>query len=447
MSTQVFTAPYTRSALSDSTNNLKTQAAATAHPSIKPAQSKSLRHKKSARTFRPQVDSSESLPSSHSSIFEAVYCGSKTDKADDQAPWLDTFVTGGSRKYTPKKAPSFNSLPEISPPAIPPARTIHLPTQLETIKEQKSLGTLRNQPSLLDRRKLSFSLDDLPLFRRHSRLFKNSSSSSSAAIAPPVDQPAIAYPMAPVQEPPPRMPTPPGLPAFNTPAALTYRLPSPNSGFYGLFHWKKGLDERRWRDQTARLPSGVVMRGENGVLVRGRWRPSQSGHTGNVRIAGHRGVGSHALHIAPRANPVPEAGIRACVDRQSESRQMEQLILHDAGSLLVRGSHEPGTEGINQHTEAIFPGSRSPTTQIHDSQNLAGQPQSPQNGVNRRSNESTRPAGPVVEKSSRWFEFVEGFCFICCGAEKLDDGGLHPRIVASNLEIGGLRYSRLGCFS
>ncbi|MCJ1280848.1 hypothetical protein MMC26_000165 [Xylographa opegraphella] len=429
-----------RPPLSESTNDLNTYVAVASAHTIKTAWPNILRRKTSTRALHAEADSSESLPSSHSSIFEALFCDASNENSDGKAAWLGTFVTGGSRSQPSVSAKAIKTEP-ASTLANSAARSLHLPTPLETITEQKSIATLRAQKSFSASHKLSFSLDDLDLFRRSSRLFKNSSSSSSAAAVPHLPQPV--YPVAPSNSPPPRMPTPPGIPKFNTPAAVAYRLPYPSTNFRGLFRRNKTPEERQWLAQTARLPQGALMRGEDGVLVRGRWRPSQSGHTGNARPLGARGPVAHPLHIAPFANvPVATASRMDDLAHTSSAaptagRGLEQPVLQDLGGLLganLESAHRPENFQAPIPTSLIS-AARSPVVR-------SSHPSSHEPNVAVESTESQLPTGE--ETTSKWEKFGLLFCYVCCGMEKSDDYNLHPRVVPNMEEVGGVRNPRAG---
>jgi len=440
MSTRANTAPYIRLPLSNSTNDLNTQNAVSSDDSMSVSKSKSLRRKHSQRALHPEIDSSESVPSLHSSIFEALYCGPGWENVEGKSAWIGTFITGGGRHHSIGSEDGIRVEQSISVER-PPIRSVHHPTPLEPIIEQKSFATLRPQlsfsvrqkPSLpvlakensavndapSARRKLSFSLDDLTVFKRPSRFFKNSSSASSNAV--PLTDTEVKYPAIPTGEPPPRVPTPPGLPTFNTPAAAAYRLPYPSSSFRDLFRIHRTPEELRWGAQTRGLPPGVLMRGEDGTIVRGRWRPSQSGHTGNVRAAGARVLPGYSLRSAHVAT-VP----RAVSARLGGPCDMSQITLNDAGGLLTP-----------QPSPAL---SRSPAA-VPSTTEGAPQPQTwgptgqPANAPLQLGNPLQQP---VEKGESRWVRFGEAFCALCCGAEKSDDGLLHPRVVPNSMAYGGL---------
>jgi len=442
MSTRANTAPYIRLPLSNSTNDLHTQDAVGSRRFSKP---KSLGHKHSTRALHPEIDSSESVPSSHDSIFEALYCSPGIENAEGKPSWIGTFITGGARCNSIGSEDGIRVEQSITVEGPPLIRSIHHPTPLEPIIEQKSFATLRPQlsfsvrqkpslpvlakedPTTKDapsaRRKLSFSLDDLTVFKRPSRLFKHSSSTSSNHI--PLAEAEVIYPAIPTGEPPPRIPTPPGLPTFNTPAAVAYRLPSPKSSFRDLFRRHRTPEESRWLAQTRGLPPGVVMRGEDGTIVRGRWRPSQSGHTGNVRAQGERGMTWHPLNRAPVAS-LP----RAVSARLGGLCNMSQVAFNDAGGLLTPN---PSPALSRSPTPIPLPAGGPPQPQAW------GPTGQPTNTPLQLGNYVQQPA---EESPSRWVRFGEAFCAVCCGAEKSDDGLLHPRIIPASMDGTAVRYSR-----
>ncbi|MCJ1433048.1 hypothetical protein MMC27_002407 [Xylographa pallens] len=439
MSTEAIPTSYYRPPLGESTNDLNSYVAVASAYTIKTTWPNTLRRKASTRALHAAADSSESLPSSHSSIFEALFCDSSNENSDGKAAWLGTFVTGGNRSQPSFPAGAIKSEPASSL-ANPPARSLHLPTPLETITEQKSVATLRAQGSFSTRRKLSFSLDDLHLFRRSSRLFKNSSSSSSAAVLPHPPNPV--YPVTPSNPPPPRMPTPPGIPKFNTPAATAYRLPYPSSNFRSIFRRNKTPEERQWLAQTARLPQGVLMRGEDGVFVRGRWRPSQSGHTGNVRLLGARRGAAHPLHTAPFANvsAATTSGMnvhgRTSTAARTAGREVEQPVLQDVGGLLDVNL-ESGPRSGNVH------GPVSMSLASADRRLVVRFQRPPSHGPNVAAESTEPPLQTGEETTSKWENLGALFCYVCCGMEKSEDDNLHPRVVPNMEEIGVVRYPRV----
>ena len=72
-----------------------------------------------------------------------------------------------------------------------------------------------------------------------------------------------------------------------TPEATNYCVPPPgrSSGKRRKRYCFARLspEVQEWRRQTVGLPKNVVMRGDDGTMVRGKFLPSQSGHTGPAR--------------------------------------------------------------------------------------------------------------------------------------------------------------------
>ena len=252
-----------------------------------------LRRKSATQALGAYLDSSESYPSPHSSIYEAPCATSQehldsnvtkgwddagwgnavhtiTEPNNDEPPaWLNITVDASG---SPVPVSFLRSIE-----TVPPTKSLHVPHVLEPITEQSSLSTLRplsivphssaatlrGRASSLKRK--SFSTSDLP----------PSPNATSQRHSPPCSP--ILTPVQPPHPPPTRSPTPPGLPSFNKPEASSYRLPPPPARFRDKFR-SPTVAEREWVKQTVGLPKGVVMRGEDGVLVRGRFTPIRSGH-------------------------------------------------------------------------------------------------------------------------------------------------------------------------
>ena len=185
------------------------------------------------------------------------------------------------------------------------------------------------------------------------------------------------------------------------------------------------------------------MRGEDGVLVRGRWRPSQSGHTGNVRTLGARGVAAHPLHIAPFASiPAPNTSgmnihARASSTAPTAGREVEPPVLQDVGGLLGTSPRSaPGFENIQDPlTTSSASADRSPLVQFQ-------QPSSDRSNTAVESTELPLQTGEEI--TSKWEKLGLLVCYVCCGMEKLDDDSMHPRVVPNMEETGGVRYPRVG---
>ncbi|KAL8900280.1 MAG: hypothetical protein Q9192_001152 [Flavoplaca navasiana] len=385
-----------RTPLQDTTNGMSPEPSSPIFHTAKTDQSTKNRRRFSLPFFRPQnLDSSEELPSPHSSLWDAPLAhdsiltaipnGNWDASVADITPLPKTTKTKAKKKGKRKGKTQPTSPPlAIQPPAIDRSQiqsltldpNIHHPHLLDTITERSSLPTLRSQhPSIrsLQQRtpsattlrvrtsalhKKSFSVSDLP-----APIPSPSDSSSKSSIS------SQNYTIenlhnAPVEDPPERMPTPPGLPTFNTPEAINYRLPSPQLTFREKFRRHPTPEEITYHRQTAHLPPGVVMRGEGGELIRGRWR--QGG------LSGHTGYGNQGALDSHPFNRAPMAGIASEADDAVE----------------VRPQGAPRTE-------------------------------------------ATPSSGPTSKhrKGTRWQRFVETTCFVCCGVEGGPDGQVMPAVV------------------
>ena len=235
------------------------------------------------------LDSSESYPSPHSSIYEAPFATSRENLDSSAINHWDGAGWGNAKHFTTTSASDespawLNTVMDASGSPVPassletasPKKLIHIPHVLYPIIEQSSLATLRplsiithsSAATLRARasglKRESFSTSDLP------------PSTSPTSQRPSPFSPVLA-PIQPPHRPPTRSPTPPGLPSFNKPEASNYRLPPPPARFRDKFRSPTAA-EREWLKQTVGLPKGVVMRGEDGVLVRGKFTPIRSGH-------------------------------------------------------------------------------------------------------------------------------------------------------------------------
>ncbi|KAL8964098.1 MAG: hypothetical protein Q9197_007013 [Variospora fuerteventurae] len=382
-----------RTPLQDTTNSMNSEPSSPPFHTAKTTQSTKSRRKFSISFFRHQnLDSSEDIPSPHSSLWDAPLA---EQPLNTTLPLGDWNASGSdippppppkpkSKKKGKRKRTSESGSPPAAINSMPSVRldpNVHHPHLLDTITERSSRPTLRSfRPSSLSLhrdspsittlrartsalRKESFSLTDLPP-TRHSL----ASSKSSLSLREETNQP---LPNTPQHAPPDRSPTPPGLPSFNTPEAIHYRLPSPHLSFRERFRLTPTPEEIHYHRQTAHLPSGVVMRGENGELIRGRWRQGgQSGHTGY----GTQGaLDSHPFTRAPLADIASE------------------------GDEAVIGSGSTPVAGIG--------------------------PAEVQRNVRHR-------------KGTRWERLVETTCFVCCGVELATDGQV-VTAVPRTTEVGG----------
>ena len=370
-----------RTPLQDTTNNMRFEPPSPPFHTAKTTQSTKSRRKFSIPFFRHQnLDSSESIPSPHSSLWDAPLA----EQPINTTLVIDDWNAAGSELPTPPEKPKSKKKGKrkekpkaTSPPAAIESSpltcldpNVHHPHLLDTIIERSSCPTLRsyrpstvslrqNSPSIstlrarsLALRKESFSLADLP--EPAPRSLTSSSKSSLSA----QDGTSQWIPNVPQYDPPERMPTPPGLPKFNTPEAINYRLPSPRLSIREKFHRHPTPEEVEYRRQTSRLPPGVVMRGENGELIRGKWR--QGGHSGHTGYGTQGALENHPFNRAP----------------------MAEIASEGDGS---------GVRSENTNT-AIGP---------------PEQPSEP-----RR----------TYRRGTRWERFVEMTCFVCCGVEMASDG-------------------------
>ena len=132
------------------------------------------------------------------------------------------------------------------------------------------------------------------------------------------------------------------------------------------------------------------MRGEDGTLVRGRWRPGGSGHTG-----WGCGVGGQRLQ-------------RVAGDRGGE----RSAVGGDERGRNASGGRNTGGERAAS----------------------AGAERRSGVGVGSGGAERSAGGGGTGKQTSLWDRIGEGFCFVCCGVEKEGGGeeevGMgRPRVV------------------
>lgn len=151
-----------------------------------------------------------------------------------------------------------------------------------------------------------------PLPKVKASRFSEVLSSSDTSLPPAYD----TFRKLPHTAPPHRGSTPPGLPTFNTPAAQNYKLPRPPMRLRDYV--KRESPRKEYKRQTYQLPPGVVMRGERGVLVRGKWRAGISGHLGGE-------MGRENLHY--RSVGLQDGGARAIPEVREGTRSELRRIL------------------------------------------------------------------------------------------------------------------------
>ncbi|KAL8729405.1 MAG: hypothetical protein Q9181_005015, partial [Wetmoreana brouardii] len=316
-----------RTPLQDTTNSMSPEPSSPPFHTAKTTQSAKCRRRFSIFFRHQNIDSSESIPSPHSSLWDAPLADQPLEPVKPIGNW-DSFAADitpcPDEPRAKKKGKRRSRAKPLSPPAAikssPSTRldpNVHHPHLLDTITERSSLPTLRSKhPSIVSLqnrppsistlrartsalRKESFSLTDLP---PAAPAPTDSSSKSSLSSLP--DETIQPIPNTPTHDPPERMPTPPGLPRFNTPEAISYRLPSPHLSFREHFRRHPTPEQVIYERQTSHLPPGVVMRGEGGELIRGRWR--QGGHSGHTGYGRQGALDSHPFNRAPMAHIASE---------------------------------------------------------------------------------------------------------------------------------------------
>ncbi|KAK0514140.1 hypothetical protein JMJ35_003862 [Cladonia borealis] len=276
------------------------------------------RRKPAHQDLNAHLDSSESYPSPHSSIYEAslVHLSSVEElKQKGREHDVPAHTTDdGPASWENIVVDASGNLVPASFLQSPTTKNAHIPHELYPITERSSLATLKaslrlqgqaststlrpHSPGLNGKKRKSFSLSNLPPTpERRSSL-------------PPSPLPIPARPHLP---PPERVPTPPGLPTFGKPEAINYRLPPPKTRFRDFFRSASIVAEQEYHRQTAGLPRGVVMRGENGVMVWGKFTPIVSGHHPPQRQV-------HRLFRAPNPADLTEPEVPEELEQASDGR-------------------------------------------------------------------------------------------------------------------------------
>ena len=297
------------------------------------------RHKPARQGLNADLDSSESYPSPHSSIYEASLVHlSSTEELKQKGREQDVpphTTDNGPASWENIIMDASGSLVPASFLQPPATKNAHIPHELYPITEKSSLATLKaslsvqgqaststlrpRSPGLNGKKRKSFSLSNLPPTpERRSSL-------------PPSPLPIPARPHLP---PPERVATPPGLPTFGKPEAINYRLPPPKTRFRDYFRSPR-IAEQEYNRQTARLPRGVVMRGENGVMVWGKFTPIVSGH----HPPQHQ---IHSFFRAPNPADLTEAEPPAEPEQASDTRR------HAARARNGENAATPASENIPQ---------------------------------------------------------------------------------------------------
>ncbi|KAG5299550.1 hypothetical protein I7I50_07017 [Histoplasma capsulatum G186AR] len=351
-----------------------------------------LRRVVSTKGFSQHMDSSESVPSEHSSLYDAVLASFESDDSRRQRELDRHLDEAGPSNYGPtnfvgENMGTINQRLVYSHGKWPGKK-------LETIVEQRSASTLRgslapsvgdvdgpgnnrplttqealvNPPGTCGRKVYSF--DDLDLPNRRPRdgasRLPNRSSSSGASFELRGLFPHISpvEPTQPVYPPPVRSPTPPGLPSFGSREAIHYaptqsNRSRPSNHYTPLSH--RGLQQGLVAEgdeeddlccasglkrlfglpscmgaRPPTLPTGAVARAHDGTMVRGRFGPRQSGHGVGAGPTA-RGLESHPFH----RSSLPAARVKDGCDSAPNSVVVSQQNTHSASTPSQTGYSSP----------------------------------------------------------------------------------------------------------
>ncbi|GAD97080.1 predicted protein [Paecilomyces variotii No. 5] len=323
--------------------------------------------------FQRDLDSSESIPSEHSSLYDAARASSGSDTGDQ------TYYDSLSTQTTPDEQHGLSFTTSDQPIHNMTSSHSKWPVNtLATIIERKSNSTLRHSRSmscLYD----SFSGEGLLLSRPsrsdlHTSTFSNTQRRKALSFNDADSCPGtsellgygryLASPGQPIYPPPTRSPTPPGLPSFGTQEALFCAsrfaiqppIPGPSgagdgrrnsydsslSGSYSeafrrLFGFSPPLEPC-----PPRLPLHAIARAEDGTAVRGRFPIRQSGHGMDIS----RPLDSHPFHrmTLPVAQPQVERP-HPVGKRRSQGRDTRNSDVRTSsqGSESVLGPNLPST--------------------------------------------------------------------------------------------------------
>ena len=240
-----------------------------------------LRHKISSRVFAQNKDSSESVPSIHSSIYDAR----KWSSTEENTCFNDTLPAGMKAKDSIRVGQKLQrnnqklGKPSISSRA--PQSHWQYGSPLETIVEQRSFSSLRTTRSLeVDcqelqksstakaRKKKSLSFNDLHEIASIQKL-----PSLRQTSQPLFELVVYTDPSTPPYDPPRRSPTPPGLPSWSKSQAAYIQGPRPIPARQGPF-WRRQALSNLWSSLFhSRLTSSTRSRRRAP-----RFRPPTSGH-------------------------------------------------------------------------------------------------------------------------------------------------------------------------
>ncbi|KAL1957779.1 hypothetical protein VTO42DRAFT_5497 [Malbranchea cinnamomea] len=325
-------------------------------------------HVVASRTFYKYLDSSESFPSEHDSIYNAILLsyeddGSKLFRDSEIAvqartpPGIASAVKSDSknsmvaqhgRKLQITRIETFSTSAALPlPPAVHTSKARHV----STIKELSGCRSSRFlKPISHNIRIYSFDDLDIPKSRpklpatslRRVNVPSASSSDSLESLSWLNEVSSPAEPRLPVFAPPVRSPTPPGVPSFGSLEAMTYdpstrpRITSPRTHQHDN---RSRLTDRFFRPSASganndnetssclvsmrqifsitssrstrpkHLPPGAVARADDGTYIRARFGHRHSGHGVGAGPAAV-GLESHPFHrrSLPTATLVNHAG-------------------------------------------------------------------------------------------------------------------------------------------
>lgn len=298
----------------------------------------------SSAAFDRDLDSSESIPSDHSSLYDAARASFVLDDEDQ------TLSHGAQQDASARPLDST----ALSPSHL---RSNGPPHPLETITEQQSSSTLRRSRSVSqvhenaigsdspskERRRSSFAAADRVRCRKVVSFDDSGSDFGASNWQHGTYSPV--FPTEPVYPPPARSPTPPGLPSFGSIEALNYssrftiessatsqgrqrqRSPGSTEGFFR--RRSQGGALRRFlgalppSGSSTTLPMHAIARADDGTAVRGRFPYRQSGHGVDLT----RPLDRHPFHRShlPVATPMHADS----VSRTGESRRSKSGDSHE----------------------------------------------------------------------------------------------------------------------
>lgn len=356
----------------------------------------------SLRAFNRDLDSSESIPSEHSSIYDAARASLVLE--DNGQACYQTVTDEVSPTVT------FSVLPD--PIMLPPWRKMPV-NALETITEQRSTSTLRHSGSLSQ---IVGSTRGGDLRRRKSCGSSVAASSDSwrrkAASLDGIDggfrtrywlrsDLSPVLPIQPTHPPPVRSPTPPGLPSFGTVEALRYSslfITEPSSPTHGTRRQRHPphveSDARRnsqesTRSRTALLrrifgapsqpeypptqtPLSAIARAQDGTAVRGRFPTRQSGHGVDLsRHPFHQRASPLAPHSYQDRRSRPDENSRSKTGDSGDERALPSFPEPAVTTMPRMGSSTAAVlwrsrASPSQRYEATAPQNRNTRVSSHD---------------------------------------------------------------------------------